>query len=135
MKNMARHIVTGTLTLLVLWAASCSHDTEVFGTSDKEPILSIGLRLPARSPEPGEGYEAGETYENYIDIENNNYRIYFSPPTISSSPVLSRTVSWRPKEAITGITVCLARPLPLWPITRVSRWSCLPTGRNTATIR
>lgn len=27
MKNMARHIVTGTLTLLVLWAASCSHDT------------------------------------------------------------------------------------------------------------
>ena len=77
MKNMARHIVTGTLTLLVLWAASCSHDTEVFGTSDKEPILSIGLRLPARSPEPGEGYEAGETYENYIDIENNNYRIYF----------------------------------------------------------
>ena len=53
MKNMARHIVTGTLTLLVLWAASCSHDTEVFGTSDKEPILSIGLRLPARSPEPG----------------------------------------------------------------------------------
>ena len=64
MKNMARHIVTGTLTLLVLWAASCSHDTEVFGTSDKEPILSIGLRLPARSPEPGEGYEAGETYEN-----------------------------------------------------------------------
>lgn len=28
MKNMARHIVTGTLTLLVLWAASCSHDTE-----------------------------------------------------------------------------------------------------------
>ena len=50
MKNMARHIVTGTLMLLVLWAASCSHDTEVFGTSDKEPILSIGLRLPARSP-------------------------------------------------------------------------------------
>ena len=22
-------------------------------------------------------YEVGETYENYIDIENNNYRIYF----------------------------------------------------------
>lgn len=77
MKNVARHIITGSLLLFVLWSASCSHDTEAFGISDKEPVLSIGLRLPTRSPEPGEGYEVGETYENYIDIENNNYRIYF----------------------------------------------------------
>lgn len=77
MKNMARHIVSGTLALLVLWTASCSHDTEAFGTSDKESVLSIGLRLPAASPKAGEGYEVGETYENYIDIEHNNYRIYF----------------------------------------------------------
>ena len=77
MKNVARHIITGTLLLLVLWGSSCSQDTEAFGVSDKEPVLSIGFRLPTRSPEPGEGYEVGETYENYIDIENNNYRIYF----------------------------------------------------------
>ena len=73
MKNMARHIVSGTLALLVLWTASCSHDTEAFGTSDKESVLSIGLRLLAASPKAGEGYEVGETYENYIDIEHNNY--------------------------------------------------------------
>ena len=77
MKNVARHIITGTLLLLVLWGNSCGQDTEAFGVSDKEPVLSIGLRLPTRSPEPDEGYEVGETYENYIDIENNNYRIYF----------------------------------------------------------
>lgn len=77
MKNVVRHIVTGALMLLVLWTTSCSHDTETFGISDKETALSIGLRLPTRSPKTGEGYEVGETYENYIDVENNNYRIYF----------------------------------------------------------
>ena len=77
MKNVVRHIITGTLMLFALWSTSCSHDIEVSGTSDKETVLSIGLRLPTRSPKAGEGYEVGETYENYIDIENNNYRIYF----------------------------------------------------------
>ena len=77
MKNVVRHIVTGTLMLLVLWGTSCSHDTEAFGISDKETALSIGFRLPTRSLKSGEGYEVGETYENYIDVENNNYRIYF----------------------------------------------------------
>ena len=77
MKNVVRHIVTGALMLLVLWGTSCSHDTEAFDISDKEAALSIGLRLPTKSPKTGEGYEAGETYENYIDVENSNYRIYF----------------------------------------------------------
>ena len=77
MRNVVRHIVTGTLMLLVLWGTSCSHDTEAFGISDKETTLSIGFRLPTRSLKSGEGYEVGETYENYIDVENNNYRIYF----------------------------------------------------------
>ena len=77
MKNVVRHIVTRTLMLLVLWGTSCSHDTEAFGISDKETTLNIGFRLPTRSLKSGESYEVGETYENYIDIENNNYRIYF----------------------------------------------------------
>ena len=77
MKNVVKHIITGTLMLLALWSTSCSHETEVFGISEKETALSIDFRLPTRSPETGEGYEVGETYENYIDIENNNYRIYF----------------------------------------------------------
>lgn len=66
-----------TLILLALWSTSCSHETELFGISDKETALSIGLRMPTRSLESDEGYEIGETYENYIDVENNNYRIYF----------------------------------------------------------
>ena len=77
MKNVVRHIVTGTMMLLVLWCTSCSHDTETFGISDPETALSIGLRVPAKSPKTGEGYAIGETYENYIDVENNNNRIYF----------------------------------------------------------
>ena len=63
--------------LLVLWGTSCSHDTEAFDISDKETALNIGFRLPTRSLKSGEGYEVGETYENYIDVENNNYRVYF----------------------------------------------------------
>ena len=77
MKNVVKHIITGTLMLLALWSTSCSHETEVFGISEKETALSIGLRVPAKSPKTGEGYAIGETYENYIDVENNNYRIYF----------------------------------------------------------
>lgn len=77
MKNVVKHIVMWTLILLALWSTSCSHETELFGISDKETALSIGLRMPTRSLESDEGYEIGETYENYIDVENNNYRIYF----------------------------------------------------------
>ena len=77
MKKVAQHIITGTLMFLGLWNTSCSHDTETFDIPDKETALSIGLRVPAKSPKTGEGYAIGETYENYIDIENNNYRIYF----------------------------------------------------------
>ena len=77
MKNVVRYIVTGILTLFVLWGTSCSHDTENFSLSDRGTALSIGFRLPIRSLETDEGYEVGETYENYIDVENNNYRIYF----------------------------------------------------------
>ena len=77
MKNVVRYIVTGILTLFVLWGTSCNHDTENFSLSDRGTALSIGFRLPIRSLETDEGYEVGETYENYIDVENNNYRIYF----------------------------------------------------------
>ena len=94
MKNVVRYIVTGILTLFVLWGTSCSHDTENFSLSDRGTALSIGFRLPIRSLETDEGYEVGETYENYIDVENSNYRIISLPPIISLSPVLNRMVSW-----------------------------------------
>ena len=55
MKNVVKHIITGTLMLLALWSTSCSHETDVFGISEKETALGIGFRLPTRSPETGEG--------------------------------------------------------------------------------
>ena len=132
MKNVVRHIVTGTMMLLVLWCTSCSHDTETFGISDPETALSIGLRVPAKSPKTGEGYAIGETYENYIDVENNNYRIYFFT---SDNKFIAR---FEPEGFVVTegrITVCSARHPPLWPITKTSRWSCSPTGCNMATMR
>ncbi len=135
MKNVVKHIITGTLMLLALWSTSCSHETDVFGISEKETALSIGFRLPTRSPETGEGYEVGETYENYIDIENNNYRIYFftfdNKLIARFEPdgfVVTEKSDYRDYSV-------LARHPPLWPITKTSKWSCLPTGRNMATIR
>lgn len=77
MKNVVKHIITGTLMLLALWSTSCSHETDVFGISEKETALSIGFRLPTRSPETGEGYEVGETYENYIDIREQQLQDLF----------------------------------------------------------
>lgn len=59
-----------------LLATSCSHDAEEADVSATgEMTLSIGLNLPARTVT--DNYEEGETYENYIDMVNENYRIYF----------------------------------------------------------
>lgn len=70
--------ITGTLISVLLWAlASCSHgtveDTDV--PSAGEMTLSIGFRIPEKADT--DGYEEGETYENYIDVVGGNYRIYF----------------------------------------------------------
>lgn len=43
--------------------------------SDGEMTLQIGFKVPTRAAT--EGYEDGETNENYIDIAGGNYRIYF----------------------------------------------------------
>lgn len=45
-------------------------------SSAEEVSLSIGFRMPTRAP--GDYlYEEGTTYENYIDIADEDYRIYF----------------------------------------------------------
>lgn len=61
----------------VLWAfSSCSHDADTPMSSPKgEKALSLNIKIPTRSVE--DGYEEGETYENYTDIADGNFRIYF----------------------------------------------------------
>lgn len=76
-RKAARYFITGILMTVFLWTfASCSRNTEVIDeVSDGDITLSIGFKLAARTV--GNEYEEGETYENYIDVANENYRIYF----------------------------------------------------------
>lgn len=79
-----RFFVTGFLLSVLLWTfASCSRDTEVTEVTDVpggEMTLNVGFKMPVRSSS-ADGYEEGEAYESYIDIENGNYRIYFFDTT------------------------------------------------------
>ena len=76
-RKAARYFITGILMTVFLWTfASCSRNTEVIDeVSDGDITLSIGFKLAARTV--GNEYEEGEAYENYIDVANENYRIYF----------------------------------------------------------
>lgn len=78
MRKTIGHLITGTWMFCLLWAlASCSReaaeDPDV--PSGGEATLNIGFKIPTRAT--AEGYEDGETDENYIDIAGGNYRIYF----------------------------------------------------------
>lgn len=78
MRKVIGHLITGTWMFCLLWAlASCSReaaeDPDV--PSGGEATLNIGFKIPTRTA--AEGYEDGETDENYIDIAGGNYRIYF----------------------------------------------------------
>ncbi len=73
-----RHIIKWFCLSVLLWiSVSCSKNTDVPDTdvSSEKMTLNVGLKLPTRAT--GNEYEVGETYENYIDIAAENYRIYF----------------------------------------------------------
>ena len=55
--------------------ASCSRNTDSMDVPAGEITLGVSFRT-TNSPS-GNGYEAGDIYENYIDVEGGNYRIYF----------------------------------------------------------
>lgn len=66
--------------LLAFGLFSCSSERDLFPQEDTKSegaSMSIFLGLDSRSPFPGENFEEGVGYENYIDIDNDNYRIYF----------------------------------------------------------
>lgn len=78
MRKAIGYLITGTWMFCLLWTlASCSReaaeDPDV--PSGREATLNIGFKIPTRAA--AEGYEDGETDENYIDIAGGNYRIYF----------------------------------------------------------
>lgn len=80
MYNATRHIIKWLcLSILLCVFASCGRDTDMSDApnvpSGGEMTLDIGFKVPARAAT--ERYEDGETDENYIDIANENYRIYF----------------------------------------------------------
>ncbi len=64
----------------LLWmCASCINDTYVDAPeSDDATTVNVGLTLRADNVSGDvEGYVQGSTYENYIDIDGGDYRIYF----------------------------------------------------------
>lgn len=76
MRKAIGYLITGTWLFCLSWTlASCSRDAEDPDVpSGGEAALSVGFKIPTRA---AEGYEDGDTYENYIDIASGNYRIYF----------------------------------------------------------
>lgn len=80
MCNTTRHIIKWLcLSALLCASVSCGKEMDAPDTpdvpSDGEMTLQIGFKVPTRAAT--EGYEDGETNENYIDIAGGNYRIYF----------------------------------------------------------
>lgn len=80
MCNTTRHIIKWLcLSALLCASVSCSKEMDAPDTPDvpsgEEMTLHIGFKVPTRAA--AEGYEDGETDENYIDIAGGNYRIYF----------------------------------------------------------
>lgn len=78
MRKAIGYLITGTWMFCLLWTlASCSREAAENPDvpSGGEATLNIGFKIPTRAA--AEGYEDGETDENYIDIAGENYRIYF----------------------------------------------------------
>lgn len=79
MQKAKWHFITAALvSVLLCLLASCSHDADSTDVPSAEDMtLSIGFKVPTRA-NPDDGlYEKGSIYENYIDVPNGNYRIYF----------------------------------------------------------
>ena len=78
MKGTSTHIVrcmpVVLLCLLSLLTACQPEEALPVVPADGQQLGMI-LRVPSNAPT--EGYEAGSTYENYIDMSEDGYRIYF----------------------------------------------------------
>lgn len=78
MREPSTHItrcLPAALLCLLLLLAACQQEEALPVPSVDGQQLSMVLRVPSNAP--AEGYEAGSTYENYIDMSEDGYRIYF----------------------------------------------------------
>lgn len=60
--------------------SSCSSNDFLSGGGEADAVpasLRVFLSIDSRSSSPGEDFENGVGYENFIDIYNDDYRIYF----------------------------------------------------------
>ncbi len=127
MKNILR--TAAALALCVLSACVYEEQDEPELTGDYS-LLNISLSLPMTLAETGEtsGYVPGEGYENYIDIKNRGYRIYFfdsvdryvarfTPMLITSSDSKENTydVLGRATDDIAGLSNFKIVVLANWP--------------------
>lgn len=56
---------------------SCDGGEEFSGEPENGDAVALSIGFRAFVPPPGEGYQAGSAYENYIDVARGNYRILF----------------------------------------------------------
>ena len=77
MKGLKEHIIRWIPVLIgLLVLTSCQEDEALPMTSGLQgQRLGMVLRVPSNTP--AEGYEEGDTYENYLDMSADRYRIYF----------------------------------------------------------
>lgn len=75
------HFIAGTLVFVILWSfAACSSDADLAdagGNSSPGGEMMLGIDFKVSTRSYGNDYEEGNTYENYVDVPNGNYRIYF----------------------------------------------------------
>lgn len=79
MKTLKEHIIRWIPAVMGLFVcASCqkSDETLPVAPTDDGQLLSMVLRVPSNASQEGQ-YEPGSTYENYIDMSADGYRIYF----------------------------------------------------------
>lgn len=78
MRNVTWHMI---LAFFLLWTfTSCSRDADGIDVPPaREMTLNVGFQMSTQTAgdEYTDGYEEGEEYENYIDVANGKYRIYF----------------------------------------------------------
>ena len=101
------------ISMAVMMSSGCSSEKmpdpikDIPETSGTELAVSVALSGPTRA-DGNSGFEKGEGYENYLDIDHDNYRIYFfsggdnptfistfkpiMKPSVPSDPVLINNV-------------------------------------------
>ncbi len=75
---MRKYIIMLSAMLPALTFVSCADDVGEDAAVTDRTAVRVGITLQSRATASvAEGYEAGSEFENYIDVEGGDYRIYF----------------------------------------------------------